>query len=432
MAIKIKCRKCEAKFSVKDAAAGRRVKCRECGPPIKVPVPKTDEEELLDFDAAAYGDDVSTGTQPLPRRRKKKVKSSSEPAAASGGKWNLENPVLLLVVPVAAALLVFLTMKMHYGIGGIIATVIVSVAAIVGGICSYKIFRLSEIGPKHGLLFAFVPILVPLTILYIVATEGHAAKKIFLVQVVALLTVLIVLGVSFSMVFGIRGTIVKNPGSHFVSIPSGTFTMGENNVGNEAHQVTLTKGFELGMYEVTQEQYEQVKGTSRSDFQGPQNSVENVSWDDAVEFCHKLSALPAEKSAGYVYRLPTEAEWEYACRAGTQTAYSFGDSESELGEYAWHSGFGWTTHLVGQKKPNAWGLYDMHGSVGEWCQDWHGDYPSDAVTDPTGATAGSDRVIRGGAGTYTAGLCRSAFRSWLSPSLRDSGLGFRVVRSSVK
>jgi formylglycine-generating enzyme required for sulfatase activity len=221
-------------------------------------------------------------------------------------------------------------------------------------------------------------------------------------------------------------------GMQFKLWPGGTFTMGE---GNETpHPVTLTKPFELGVYEVTQEQYEQVmKVPNRSKFKGPQNPVEKVSWDDAVEFCRKLSSLPEEKAAGYVYRLPTEAEWEYACRAGTQTAYNFGDSESELGDYAWYDkNAGGTTHPVGSKRPNAWGLYDMHGNVYEWCQDWYGSYPSGSVTDPTGAASGSYRVLRGGSWDYHSGSCRSAYRSRYSPGRRSLSLGFRVLRSSIK
>jgi formylglycine-generating enzyme required for sulfatase activity len=241
----------------------------------------------------------------------------------------------------------------------------------------------------------------------------------------------------------------------FKLLPGGTFTMGD---GNEAHKVTLTQAFELGVYEVTQEQYEKVMGTNRSRYKGLQNPVEMVSWNAAVEFCRKLSELPAEKKAGYVYRLPTEAEWEYACRAGTKTTYSFGDSDSELGDYAW---FGdnsgdqqidalniWNTdednyfdrlsenncrtHPVGGKKPNPWGLYDMHGNVYEWCQDWYGGYPSGSVTDPTGAASGSYRVLRGGSWSPISDYCRSAFRYWYSPDLRYYGLGFRVLRSSIK
>ena len=224
--------------------------------------------------------------------------------------------------------------------------------------------------------------------------------------------------------------VVNSIGMRFVPIPAGTFTMGE---GKTAHKVTLTKPFELGQHEVTQEQYEKVMGKNPSHFKGKQNPVEQVSWDDAVEFCRKLSAMPAEKKAGYVYRLPTEAEWEYACRAGTTTRYSFGDSDSELGDYAWYDkNSGRTTHPVGQKKPNAWGLYDMHGNVWEWCQDWHGDYPSGSVTDPTGAAVGSLRVYRGGGWVDFARRCRSAVRGRFTPGVRFSDLGFRVLRSSIK
>jgi formylglycine-generating enzyme required for sulfatase activity len=220
-------------------------------------------------------------------------------------------------------------------------------------------------------------------------------------------------------------------GIEFKLLPGGTFTMGE---GADAHQVTLTKPFEIAVYELTQEQASKITKVNPSAFKGPQNPVEQVSWDDAVEFCRKLSALPAEKQAGYVYRLPTEAEWEYACRAGTTTAYSFGDSDSELGDYAWYvENSGKTTHPVGGKKPNAWGLYDMHGNVFEWCQDWHGgDYPSGSVTDPTGAAVGSLRVIRGGSWLIISDYCRSAYRYGHSPVFRYHSLGFRVLRSSIK
>ena len=138
---------------------------------------------------------------------------------------------------------------------------------------------------------------------------------------------------------------------------------------------------------------------------------------------------------GWSYRLPTEAEWEYACRAGTKTEYSFGDSDSELDEYAWYGkaeALGGTTHPVGEKKPNAWGLHDMHGNVWEWCQDWHGKYPSGPVTDPTGPSSGSFRVFRGGGWSFISQNCRSAFRSGFSPGSRSHYLGFRVLRSSVK
>ena len=216
-------------------------------------------------------------------------------------------------------------------------------------------------------------------------------------------------------------------GMEFKLIPAGKFIMGER---DQAHEVTLTKPFKMGVHEVTQAQYEQVMGVNPSKFKGADNPVETVSWKDAVEFCRKLSELPAEKEAGNVYRLPTEAEWEYACRAGTTTKYSFGDDESEFGDYAWHDeNADDKTHPVGGKKPNAWGLYDMHGNVWEWCQDWYGDYPSGTVTDPMGATSSSRRVSRGGGWLNPAEGCRSAGRYGLGPSGRDYDFGFRVCLS---
>ncbi len=127
--------------------------------------------------------------------------------------------------------------------------------------------------------------------------------------------------------------------------------------------------------------------------------------------------------------MPTEAEWEYSCRAGTTTAYGFGDDRSGLGVYGWVGGE--STHPVGEKKPNAWGLYDMHGNVMEWCQDWYGDYPSRSTTDPTGAPSGSYRVFRGGS-WFNASACRSAHRAWGTPGHQGDNYGFRVLRSSIK
>jgi formylglycine-generating enzyme required for sulfatase activity len=165
-----------------------------------------------------------------------------------------------------------------------------------------------------------------------------------------------------------------------------------------------------------------------SSYKGPQIPVVQVSWDEAVEFCRKLSSLPEEKSAGREYRLPTEAEWEYACRAGSTTEYSFSDGDSRLDEYAWFTkNSNKTTHPVGQKCPNGWGLYDMHGNVWEWCEDWHGDYRRGSVTDPVGPSLASDRVYRGGGWNSSARGCRSAFRRSYTPDNRYGYLGFRVV-----
>jgi formylglycine-generating enzyme required for sulfatase activity len=137
---------------------------------------------------------------------------------------------------------------------------------------------------------------------------------------------------------------------------------------------------------------------------------------------------------GYEYRLPTEAEWEYGCRAGTTTVFSFGDDESKLGEYGWYnSNSSNTTHPVGEKKPNGWGLYDVHGNVFEWCQDWRGDYPGGSVTDPQGAATGSYRVRRGGYWYSGAGYCRSEYRNdFDEPGSRSDGVGFRPVLAPGK
>jgi formylglycine-generating enzyme required for sulfatase activity len=144
-----------------------------------------------------------------------------------------------------------------------------------------------------------------------------------------------------------------------------------------------------------------------------------------------LSELPEEKKAGRVYRLPTEAEWEYACRAGTDTTYSFGDGSEELSQHGWFNGnSGNRPHPVAIKLPNGWWLYDMHGNVWEWCSDWYGKYPKLAVNDPSGPTEGSYRVIRGGSWNFGAAVCRSAYRYWTAPSCRSYFYGFRVALSS--
>ncbi|MDB4557710.1 formylglycine-generating enzyme family protein [bacterium] len=215
-------------------------------------------------------------------------------------------------------------------------------------------------------------------------------------------------------------------GMKFKLVPAGTFMMGE---GDEAHQVILSKPFKMGVHEVTQAQFEKVMGVNPSGFRGADNPVEKVSWNDAVEFCRKLSELPSEKAAGHVYRLPTEAEWEYACCAGAAMRYRFGGSPSGISDYAWYEkNSGETTHPVGRKKPNAWGFYDMCGNVWEWCQDFHGPYPTGSVTDPRGPASGRFRVSRGN-GWYSPEkiFVGAGDRSNCDPTLRDDGSGFRVV-----
>ena len=207
--------------------------------------------------------------------------------------------------------------------------------------------------------------------------------------------------------------------------PPGTFTMGsptdeEDRDSDETqHEITLTKGFWMMETEVTQKQWKAVMGSLPDcGFKGDNLPVERVSWNDCQEFCEKCSAL------GLPVQLPTEAQWEYACRAGSTGAYA-----GNLDEMAWYgSNSGSKTHPVGTKKANAWGLYDMHGNVWEWCQDWYGDYPSGSVTDPTGPSNGSSRVYRGGSWLNFAWICRSAFRGSLDPGLQSNDLGFRCVK----
>ena len=214
--------------------------------------------------------------------------------------------------------------------------------------------------------------------------------------------------------------VVNNVGMVFVPTPAGEFQRG-------SHSVQITKPFYLSVYEVTQEQYKKVMGNNPSDNKGNNKPVEMVSWNDAVDFCRELS-----EQEGVEFRLPTEAEWEYACRAGTTTAYSFGDDKSQLGKYAWHvNNSNLTTHPVGQKLPNAWGLYDMHGNVDEWCQDWYARFRNEKVfIDPTGPAMGSRRVLRGGSSGNSPRDVRAADRSvTFHPGNRNHSFGFRLART---
>ena len=220
-------------------------------------------------------------------------------------------------------------------------------------------------------------------------------------------------------------------GIAFVVIPAGEFYMGAQDISKgeqPVHRVHISKPFLLGKYPVTNQEYERfLKAAKRKtlpeywndkNFNQPQQPVVGVSWHDVQAFC---------KWAGC--RLPAEAEWEYACRAGNPGAFCFGDAESELEQYAWYAkNSGGETHPVGQKKPNQWGLYDMHGNVWEWCQDWCGDYSKKPVTDPTGPEKGKYRVLRGGSWKYDyPTILRSEYRSGNTPDRRGNGLGFRCV-----
>lgn len=256
-----------------------------------------------------------------------------------------------------------------------------------------------------------------------------------------------------------------NPPPGMALIPAGSFTMGSPT--NEAqrwsdeveHTVTLTKGFYMEKYPVTQSQYLAVVGSNPSyfrtnDYYGNLISpdlnrpVESVNWNDATNYCSMLTL--SDRAAGRIpsnlaYRLPTEGEWEYACRAGTTTAFHFGNAihggMANFYDYVeYDAAIGnisvaepcvpWLprTTTVGSYTANAFGLYDMHGNVGEWCQDWYGAYSSGAVVDPTGPALGSNRVIRGGGWDYFGTMCRSAVRFYSDPIYRhDYLVGFRVV-----
>jgi formylglycine-generating enzyme required for sulfatase activity len=188
------------------------------------------------------------------------------------------------------------------------------------------------------------------------------------------------------------------------------------------------------VHQVTQEQWRQVLGTTpwkgeSFTIEGSDVAASYVSWDDAVKFCERLS-----QKEGRRYRLPSEAEWEYTCRAGTTTAYSFGDDEQQLGAYAWFDGNAWSkgekyAHRVGQKRPNAFGLYDVHGNVWEWCADWYdaGYYAKAPASDPPGHPSGSFRVLRGGSWNDVPVNLRSSYRLYYTPDDRLSSTGCRVV-----
>jgi formylglycine-generating enzyme required for sulfatase activity len=248
-------------------------------------------------------------------------------------------------------------------------------------------------------------------------------------------------------------TITNTIGMKFVLIPAGSFTMGSQlspeevakSYGGKAeyfkdehppHSVKITKPFYLQTTEVSQAQWKRVMGDNPSYFKdcGDDCPVEKVSWVDAQEFISKLNQMEGTNK----YRLPTEAEWEYACRAGTTTPFFTGDCISTdqanyngnyPGENCPKGQYREKTVKVGSFQPNAWGLYDMHGNVYEWCQDWYdGDYPSNSVVDPKGPDDGEKRVLRGGSWFITAWIIRSAYRGWYIPDYRNNGYGFRVAR----
>ena len=244
---------------------------------------------------------------------------------------------------------------------------------------------------------------------------------------------------------------ISEIGLEMVWIRPGTFMMGspsgevDRESDEKQHEVTLTQGFWLGKYEVTQEEWEDVMGNNPSHFTafGKRAPVEQVSWEDAKAFCQKLNEREEKAGrlpGGYKYSLPTEAQWEYACRAGTKTPFAFGNSlSSKQANFDGNYPYGGAskgpyldkTVAVGSYSPNAWGLYDMHGNVWEWCEDSYGDYPSGPVTNPVGPASGSLRVDRGGSWDNYAKYCRSAIRLRRPPSYRDYDIGFRLSLRSA-
>ncbi len=224
-------------------------------------------------------------------------------------------------------------------------------------------------------------------------------------------------------------------GMKFIFIPAGCFQMGNNKpptdrtVGETpSHRVCVDKPFYLGETEVTQRQWEDVMGNNPSKSKVEDKPVDRVSWNDVQEFIQKLNA----KEGGTFFRLPTEAEWEYAARAGSESDFCFGDNESSLATYAWFGNLGYkgTPHEVAQKKTNDWGLYDMHGNVWEWVQDWYdGTYYSNSpANNPTGPETGKYRVYRGGSYIGKASNLRSAVRFSALPTTRTHDVGFRLAR----
>lgn len=239
-----------------------------------------------------------------------------------------------------------------------------------------------------------------------------------------------------------RSLMSNSIGMEFVFIPAGEFDMGSPSREKRrklwespVHRVTIKKPFYLGRYLVTQEQWQKVMGNNPSFFKGEKHPVENISWIEVQVFLQKLNSLEKADENNCIYRLPTEAEWEYSARAGTATSYFFGDDESKLTEYAWFlENSGLETHPVGLKKPNPWGLYDIYGNVGEWVQDeYHISYKG-APTDgraweyPFPGVSVPVRIRRGGGWNGNAGCCRSAERLFAAQDRRLNSLGFRVVR----
>ena len=295
-------------------------------------------------------------------------------------------------------------------------------------------------------------------------------SSIGLLNTVALACWMQAIATAVATVAGAEGVVLKDgpdlrvelPGGRtmdFILIPSGRFSMGTapqqqralermgmwnrwNRNEVPAHRVEIDQAFYLGTTEITQAQWDAVMGPGRQTGGGPQTGAAvvvsdpdhpaiDVSWHDLQEMIRRLN----EGSGADLYRLPTEAEWEYACRAGTTGLWSFGEEAGQLNDFAWFHGNTWAVrnpviHQVGTKRPNPWGLYDMHGNAWEWCQDWYGPnyYRESPTSNPKGPASGSARVLRGGVFPYVARWVRSAVRARLAPTSRDTDIGARLVR----
>jgi formylglycine-generating enzyme required for sulfatase activity len=311
----------------------------------------------------------------------------------------------------------------------------------------------SEPEYEEFIVFAVLAVLSVTAIVVFLAKKANTAPVIEADSDVAVVSIEVEsVTASFALEAKVSNVVTNSIGMKVVYIPAGSFMMGSSRsaaqlaeeYGEERkrfedefpqHAVRISKGFWMGQTEVTQGQYKSVmnaqpwsgKAYVQEDANNP---AVYVSWDDAVEFCRKLS-----EQEGRMYRLPTEAEWEYGCRAGTTTRFSFGDSDSRLGDYAWFDGNADEArqdyaHPVGQKKSNPWGMYDMHGNVFEWCSDYYDEkyYSNSPSVDPNGPSSGASRSLRGGSWDNGASRLRCSYRSDY-PVSRGLLVGFRVVRS---
>jgi formylglycine-generating enzyme required for sulfatase activity len=247
--------------------------------------------------------------------------------------------------------------------------------------------------------------------------------------------------------------VTTKTGIEMMLIPAGEFIMGDDGGEDDekpAHKVKIS-AFYMDKYEVTQQAYEGMMGKNPAKFKGPLKPVERISWFSAIQYCnmrslregltpcYDLETLECNYEADG-YRLPTEAEWEYACRAGTSTEYSFGNAPEELGQYAWFkTNANETSHPVGQKKPGPWGFYDMHGNIWEWCNDYYDEnyYKKSPIENPSGPSMGDERVLRGGSWAGAAQSARSSSRYSETPGFADvcfgyEAYGFRCVRRAIQ